>query len=175
VIIHYLGYTLPIIMQEQQRVYFYFRGSILLKGLISLLEIVVGIFILVSPITFLTSLGNRIESSGLLPNANGSLFITSQITSAVAGVVSAGTVFIGLYLLSRGGIKFLLIIAMLKKVLWAFPLSLVVLGAFMTYQIYELFKTHSLALVLITLFDCVVMFFIWKEWKILQLAVNSSK
>lgn len=152
-------------MQEEQRVYLYFIGSILLKGFISFGEIVVGGLLLVIPVTYLTSIGDRLAGNGVFLVS--SPYLTAHISTAIEGVVSVGATFIGLYLISRGLIKFLLIVAMLKKILWAYPASLFVLGVFMTYQLYELFRTHSIAILLITCFDVVVMYFIWKEWKIL--------
>ncbi len=41
-------------------------------------------------------------------------------------------------------------------------------GLFVIYQMYEISKTQSLALIAITIFDFSVMYFIWKEYGIVK-------
>ena len=38
----------------------------------------------------------------------------------------------------------------------------------MFYQIYEIYHTHSVFLIALTLFDFVVMWFIWREYEVLK-------
>jgi uncharacterized membrane protein len=44
--------------------------------------------------------------------------------------------------------------------------ALLVLAAFLVYQAYQIATTHSLIVIGITLFDLIVMYFIWREWRI---------
>jgi uncharacterized membrane protein len=82
---------------------------------------------------------------------------------------TTGTVtFVALYLISRGLIKAFLIGALLKNKLWAYPWSLVVLALFVVYQLYQILTAHSLIVIAITLFDLVVMYFIYREWRIVK-------
>ncbi|MES2622792.1 MAG: DUF2127 domain-containing protein [Patescibacteria group bacterium] len=135
---------------------FYF--SILLKGIISLGEIVVGILALCIPITYVIDLLLRLPSN----------IITVHAVSIMEDLVSVGGIFIAVYLLSRGLVKILLIIGMLKNQLWAYPTSLTVLALFVLYQMYQIFMTHSLAIVALTIFDLIVMWFIWKEYEVVK-------
>lgn len=153
-------------MNNERNVYLYFKGSVLIKGFISLGEIVVGAVLLFIPSQKLVYLGDLVVASGLVGSSGGSLAI--RVGDAAAMLSTIGTLFIGIYLLSRGGVKLALIVAMLKNIVWAYPWSLGVLGVFVAYQIVELFKTHSLAILAITLFDFVVMYFIWKEWGVVR-------
>lgn len=153
-------------ISQEKRIYQFFLGGVLLKGAISLAEIVAGIlFFFVTPqevIDFILSI-----SAIILPKMLQSL--TESILNAVGHelmVVSA--TIIGLYLLSRGLIKFLLIWAMLKNILWAYPWSLVVLGLFVLSQLYQIAMTQSLLIIGVTLFDLFVMYFIWKEYLIVK-------
>jgi uncharacterized membrane protein len=80
---------------------------------------------------------------------------------------TAGTAaFVGLYLLSRGLIKFFLIIALLRDIRWAYPASIAVLGLFIIYQAYQIVMIHSIVVGLITAFDLVVIYFINREYQI---------
>ena len=153
-------------ISEEKRIYQFFLGGVLLKGVISLAEIVAGIlFFFVTPqevINFILSV-----SAMVLPKMLQGL--TESILNAVGHelmIVSAAI--IGLYLLTRGLIKFFLIWAMLKNILWAYPWSLVVLGLFVFSQLYQIAMTQSLLIVGVTLFDLVVMYFIWREYRIVE-------
>lgn len=48
---------------------------------------------------------------------------------------------------------------------WSYPVSLVVLGLFIIYQIYIFSSTHGIGLIILTAFDIVVMALIWHEYK----------
>lgn len=151
---------------EEKTIYQFFLGSVLLKGAISLAEIVAGLlFFFVTPqevVDFILSI-----TQVVLPNTLHSMTEVILIAVGHELTIVSATV-IGLYLLSRGLIKFLLIWAMLKNILWAYPWSLVVLGLFVLSQLYQIAMTQSLLIIGVTLFDLVVMYFIWREYRILK-------
>lgn len=72
-----------------------------------------------------------------------------------------------LYLLVHGLVKGFLIWGLLKNRLWAYPASLIFIGLIVFYQIMSLASAHPLTLAILTLFDVVVAFLIWHEYKIL--------
>jgi len=76
--------------------------------------------------------------------------------------------FIAFYLLGHGLIKLGLIIGLLKNKLWSYPLSIIIFGLFIFYQTYRYFYTRSLWLLLLTIFDLVVIWLIWLEYKNLK-------
>jgi uncharacterized membrane protein len=143
-----------------------FRYSILLKGAFSLFEVLGGILIFfVSPelVLRLAALLTHDELS-----EDPADLISNYLLHA-AGQYSPHTeIFIGIYLLSRGLIKLGLITALLKEKFWAYPASIVVLGIFVLYQFYQIWHTHSLVIVAVTLFDLLVIYFIYREWKRLK-------
>jgi uncharacterized membrane protein len=153
----------PIIEEKQIRTYF--LVSIFLKGAISFVECVAGVaaFFVPLPEFFHTVLA--IVASILGPSL-GALVIP-HLAKIVQDITSMSVGFIGLYLLSRGLIKLVLIIAMLKNELRAYPLSLLVIGGFVLYQCYQIATHGSLGVVVLTVFDLIVMYFIWREYKIL--------
>jgi uncharacterized membrane protein len=152
--------------QQESRIRRYFRISIFFKGVVSLLEIIGGILALVVPVSIVTRFMVRLAEGEL--SEDGHDFIASHLIQAAHSLSLKGGLFIGIYLLSRGLIKFVLVIALLKDQLWAYPSSLAVLGLFMLYQIYEIIHTHSLFLIALTIFDLVVMWFIWREYEVLR-------
>lgn len=76
--------------------------------------------------------------------------------------------FVVWYLLTHGVVKLLLVLGLYYKKLWAYPLSLAVLMFFIVYQVQRYLHTHSIWLLVLTIFDIVMMWLIWKEYKFVQ-------
>lgn len=73
-----------------------------------------------------------------------------------AGITGTGRHFAAVYLLSHGLVKLVLVVELLRNRLWAYPLMVVMLGIFVGYQSYRFFLTHSIAMVILTVFDLAV-------------------
>ncbi len=149
-------------VQEEHVVYEFFLWGVLLKGAISVAEVIVGLALFFLPPGFI------LESALLVLNHLPIPALQNSLMQEVAKYTSATVTFIAFYLISRGFIKALLIFALLRNKLWAYPSSLVVLAGFVLYQLYQIFNDHSLIIVGITLFDLVVMYFIFREWNIVK-------
>jgi uncharacterized membrane protein len=139
--------------QEEKRIRLGFTASVLIKGAISIGEIATSIAILFVPASYLSS----------------PLFKFAQDTPVSAAV------YISIYLFIRGFIKAFLIWAMLKRQLWAYPAMLGVMALLLLYQFYQIATAHSVLIVLLTLFDLVVMYFIWREYQVLKFEANPSR
>src|SRR5476651_2265284 len=149
--------------RSENRITELFRISVLLKGANALLEIVGGIFAILIPPSVVTALASYLTQGELRENPHD--FVASHLLQ-LAQHFSVGTkLFVGLYLLSHGIVKFALVVSLLKNQLWAYPMSLVVFGLFVFYQVYLFALNHSLLLVGLTIFDLIVMWLIWREYK----------
>lgn len=76
--------------------------------------------------------------------------------------------FAAIYLLGHGVIKLWLIIGLLCERLWYFPISMIVFGLFIGYQVYRFTFTHSVWLLLVTALDIVVIALTWHEYRYLR-------
>jgi len=148
--------------QEERSVYQYFFWSVLLKGAISVAEIIAGVALFFIPPPLIVQMAMLVLNH--LPISS----LQNTLMQEVATYTTGAVTFVALYLISRGLIKALLIGALLKNKLWAYPWSLIVLALFVVYQAYQIFIAHSLIVVGITLFDLVVMYFIYREWQIVR-------
>ncbi len=74
------------------------------------------------------------------------------------------TYFLAAYLIFWGIIDILLSINLLKRKLWAFPISICLIGAFVLYEIYRFSYTHSFALASIIVADLILIWLIKKEY-----------
>jgi Predicted membrane protein len=151
---------------EQKQIYEFFLASVLLKGAISVAEVVVGIIVLFVPTALFLSVVTGIVH--LIPAQPPFGFFSEHLLEEVARYTSGTALFLSIYLLSRGLVKAFLIWALLLNKLWAYPSSLIILAGFLAYQVYQIFSGHSLLVIGITVFDIIVMYFIWREWRIVR-------
>src|SRR5260370_6901643 len=91
-------------------------------------------------------------------------FVATQLIRASQYFAGSGKYFASLYRLSHGAVKLVLVVALLRNKLWAYPLMIVTLAAFVCYQIYRFALSHSVAMILLTLFDVVVILLTWLEY-----------
>ena len=140
-----------------------FRVSISLKGLHALLETIVGIALRrIDPQTM-----NRFVSAVLHQELSEDPqdFVATHLVRASQYFAGSGKYFASLYLLSHGAVKLVLVIALLRNKLWAYPLMIVTLALFVCYQIYRFALSHSVLMILLMLFDVVVIFLTWLEYR----------
>jgi uncharacterized membrane protein len=72
---------------------------------------------------------------------------------------------LAIHLLSHGVVKMFAVLALLKNKLWGYPLSIVVFGGFIAYQIYRFTLTGGIGLIALTIFELVVVGLIWLEYR----------
>ena len=64
--------------------------------------------------------------------------------------------------------KLLLVGALLRRKLWAYPIAMIAFGAFILYQLYRFTFTHSIGLIALSVFDLAVIWLIWLEYRALR-------
>jgi len=72
--------------------------------------------------------------------------------------------FAAMYLLVHGVVKVLLVWALLRAKLWAYPAAIVVFAAFGVYQMYRYFLSPSFAMIALTVLDIIVIVLTWVEY-----------
>jgi uncharacterized membrane protein len=73
-----------------------------------------------------------------------------------------------IYLLLHGIVKLVVIWLLLKKKLWAYPLSMGLFGLLISYELYSYLQSHSILMLLAIALDIVVIFMIILEYKSLK-------
>jgi uncharacterized membrane protein len=131
-----------------------FRISISLKGLDGLLEIVGGVILLfVAPAT-LQSWARTLTGHELAQDPHD--FIANHLLHSASQLSRSTTLYGAVYLLSHGIAKVVLVVALLRNQLWAYPWLIALLGVFIVYQTYRMTYRFTLGLLLLTLFDIFV-------------------
>jgi uncharacterized membrane protein len=147
-----------------------FEVGIILKGLDGVLEVIGGLLLLVvSPATIdrvVTSLTQHELSED--PRD----FLATHLLKTAHGLTGAALLFGAVYLLIHGLAKVVLVAALLKNQLWAYPWTIGFLGLFIVYQAYRLSFQPSVGLAALTVFDAAIAWLTYREYR-KQLAVAS--
>jgi uncharacterized membrane protein len=140
-----------------------FKISVTLKGLDGLLEIIGGTVLLFVKPSTLDQIARSLTQHELSEDPHD--FIARHILHSAGHLTHGGTLFAAVYLLSHGIAKVVLVVALLRDQLWAYPAMIVLLGAFILYQLYRLSYHATLGLTLLTIFDAFVVWLTWREYQ----------
>lgn len=140
-----------------------FRAGVLLKGLDGVLEIGGAIALWAMSPGRILRLIYLLTQDEITKDPHD--FIANHLRHAAAHFSVSTQHFMTLYLLGHGIVKILLVVALLKRLAWAFPTAIVIFGGFVLYQLYRFTLTHSLGLILLTLIDLLVIWFVWLEYR----------
>jgi uncharacterized membrane protein len=139
-----------------------FLIGIVLKGLDGVLEVAGGILLLlVSPST-IDRIAQALTEHELSEDPHD--FLATHLLHATGALSGASLRFGAVYLLAHGLVKIVLVTALLRNQLWAYPWTILFLIAFIAYQLYRLTFAPSLGLVLLTVFDAVVVWLTIREY-----------
>jgi uncharacterized membrane protein len=141
-----------------------FRISVTLKGLDGALETIGGLVLLfVRPAT-INQLARTLTQHELSQDPHD--VIARHLLRSAGHLTHGTTVFAAVYLLSHGLAKVVLVVAVLREQLWAYPGMIALLGAFIAYQLYRLTVVRlTLGLSLLTVFDAFVVWLTWREYQ----------
>ncbi|MGI8436296.1 MAG: DUF2127 domain-containing protein [Chthoniobacterales bacterium] len=149
-----------------------FRWGVVLKGVDGLVEIASGLTLLFATRSALQEIVVRLTKAELIEDPHD--FFANYLVHAFHGFSLSAQHFSGLYLLAHGVIKMVLIVGLLREKLWAFPTGGAFLALFMGYQIFRFTQTHSLLLGLLTVFDLLILFLIWHEYRVVKATLAES-
>lgn len=139
-----------------------FRVAIILKGLDGLLELAGGVLLIaVSPET-INRVVEALTRHELSQDPND--IFANRVLHAAHGLTGAGVRFAAAYLLLHGVVKVVLVAALLRERLWAYPWMIVFLIVFIGYQLYRIALQPTVWLIALTIFDAVVVWLTWREY-----------
>lgn len=140
-----------------------FEISLLIKGVDGILEALGGVlFLFINParlsavVKFLTLREISEDPKDLIANL---LINLSQ------GFSVSLQIFAAIYLITHGLAKVMMVYLLQKKKLWAYPASIGFLLLFIGYQIHRYLYSHSVFMILLTLFDVIMIWLVLAEYK----------
>ena len=134
-----------------------------LKGLQALFEFGCGVSLLFADNQAIKRVVERVTMMEL--SAHPGDFVARYVLSMAQGLSLGTQQFYALYLAGHGLVKVLLVIGMLRNKIWSYLLALLALGLFVCYQLYRFSQGHSAGLLILTLFDLVVIFLIYRQYR----------
>ena len=140
-----------------------FRVTVAVKGLDGLLETVVGTFLLFVSPTSINHLVTTLTSHELAQDPTD--FFSRHLLNSASHLSRGATLYSAIYLLAHGTAKVVLVGLVLRNKLWAYPWMIALLLAFIAYQVYQLTSKFSIALILLSLFDALVVWLTWREYR----------
>jgi uncharacterized membrane protein len=141
-----------------------FKISIGLKGIDGVLEIIGGtVLLFVAPAT-LQQWARSLTAHELTQDPHD--FIARHLLHSASQLSHSTTLFGAIYLLTHGLAKVVLVIALLREQLWAYPWMIGLLGVFIAYQLYRLTYRVTIGLTVLTLFDVFVVSLTVREYRL---------
>jgi uncharacterized membrane protein len=140
-----------------------FEISIIAKGLDGLLELVGGLLLLAVGPSTINRLIVDITQHELSEDPHD--LIAARLLHFGAGLTGSAVGFAAVYLLVHGVVKVVLVVALLRNKLWAYPWLIVTLVIFIGYQLYRIALTPTAWLIFLTIFDAFVVWLTWREWR----------
>lgn len=140
-----------------------FEVAIILKGLDGVLEVIGGLVLLVVTPATINRIVTALTQHELSQDPHD--FIASRLLNTAHGLTRSAVLFGALYLLAHGVVKIVLVVALLKNKLWAYPWMIVFLLVFIVYQIYRITLVPSAGLAALTAFDVFVVWLTYREYQ----------
>ena len=139
-----------------------FEVGIIVKGLNGCLELIGGLLLLFATPDRIHHLAAMITQGELSEDPHD--LIATHLLHTANGLTGAAVLFGAVYLVTHGGVKVTLVVALLLNKLWAYPWMIGVLTVFIGYQLYRIALAPTIGLIALTLLDLIIVALTWREY-----------
>jgi uncharacterized membrane protein len=141
-----------------------FRTGVAMKGVDGLLEMAGGILLwFIKPST----MGATLRAVCLHElSRDPHDFVAVHLLHTSEKLAHSDPLFASIFLLSHGFVKAVLAVFLWLGELWTYPVAIFVFGAFSVYQVYRYTHTHSVGLLVLTVFDLAIIWLTWGEYRV---------
>lgn len=141
----------------------FFLIGLILKGLDALFETLSGIILFIIRPDQINHLVRLLIYGEL--NENPHDIVANHILHWSQDLSKSALVFGAIYLLAHGIAKLILVIEIIRDHLWAYIGLICITAIFIIYQVYEIFFSHSISMILLTIFDAIIVYLTAKEYQ----------
>lgn len=144
-----------------------FEASLILKGMFAAAESLGGLGLLLTPNISIINFVGWLTSYDLAqePDADMAQWVQHLTQSFPIQVQH----FYAFYLLGHGAVKFVMVIMLARRILWAYPGAMALLAGFVIYQMTEFVTRGSYTFLLLSVFDTVMIVLVFREWNVLKM------
>lgn len=139
-----------------------FEGGIILKGASGVLEFVAGLLLVFTSPDAIRSFLAFLTQREIAEDPNNTL--ANLILHSAEHFNSGNKTFAIAYLWVHAAVKLTAVVGILRNQLWAYPFSLISLGLLMLYQVYSMSVKFSAGMLVLTVFDAIILWLIWREY-----------
>ena len=140
-----------------------YRIGIWIKGIDGVLEVAGGLFLLFVSQPKLGQLVTFLTQRELSEDPRD--WIAIHLRDAVSQLSPDTQLFAGIYLLGHGVVKGFLMLGLLRNLRWSYRPAMAFLLLFIGYQVYRMSLHFSLALLLVSVLDAVIVLLVWREYR----------
>ena len=145
-----------------------YRTGVAIKGLDGAIELLAGVVLLVAP-QLVHQLLQVLAGDAYRHTGEVWQFVATYIARLDGEFTHSAALFLIVFLVLHGTVKLALAYCLLRRIVWAYPYALGLLGLFLVYQAYVLvLHPLSIGMWLFTLLDVVIVWLVWGEWKDLR-------
>ncbi len=146
-----------------------FNAMLLGKSIFAFVEFFSGLLLIFIPLDLIKSTIQHLAASiAFAP-------LSSMITNAGERVTSDATLFAVIYLLLHGALKLVTLALLWRKILWSYPLSIVLLLGFITYQMFEFFNHGAISMLVLCVVDLVMITLTLLEYRKLKAQLSKGQ
>lgn len=146
-----------------------FNAMLLGKSIFAFVEFLSGLLLIFIPLDLIKSTIQHLAASiAFAP-------LSSMITNAGERLTSDATLFAVIYLLLHGALKLVTLALLCRKILWSYPLSIVLLVGFITYQMFEFFNHGSISMLVLCVVDLVMIALTLLEYRKLKVQLSKGQ
>lgn len=144
-----------------------FRVAMLVKGIDGAAELIAAMVLLLVSTATVHRLVADVLARDLLGSAGG--LLARHVATITDGFATGNRTFAVVYLALHGVVKLTLVVALLRRWLPAYPVAIVVLGAFVVFELFRAIRTGSILLPVLAALDIAIIVVIVREYRLLRM------
>lgn len=161
-----IGIKQPALTGWQRILHWLFEMSLAIKGVLTSVEALTGIGLLFAPNIWVARAHYWLTHFEIADRPGDTM--ASWTAQALVQFPVGTQHFYAIYLIFHGGIKALMVLMLWARVLWAYPVAMVLLGGFASYELFEFGRSLSPFLLMLSAFDIFMIGLIGHEYKAMK-------
>ena len=143
-----------------------FEASLVIKGLLAFGEVLGGLGLLLTPNLSILKFVSWLTRHNLTQTPSADMAVWAKHLADIFPIELQH--FYAVYMLFHGTVKFTMVLMLAWRIVWAYPLAMLVLAGFVIYQLTEFHLHGGIVLLILTTFDCIMIVLVWREFQILR-------
>ncbi len=145
-----------------------FNTMLLSKSIFAFVEFISGLLLIFVPLDLIIATIHHLALAISLSS------FSTMITNAGKRLTNDAPLFAIVYLLLHGALKLVTLALLWKKILWSYPLSILLLVGFILYQIFEFFNHGSISMLVLCAVDVLMIILTLLEYRKLKAHISKE-